>query len=113
MMFAHNSFVLKNCNQPENSLTLTGFEPTPTCTAGEYFTIMINRLCDFILQVVEKSSVQADVISELKRLLTAEYRGASGIVYTTTIKEATDLTNLLRAQGCKVRWLRSSPVRHE
>ena len=38
IMFAHNSLALKNYNHSENNFLLTGFEPTPKCTAGDRST---------------------------------------------------------------------------
>ncbi|KAF2368527.1 DNA helicase ATP-dependent RecQ type [Trinorchestia longiramus] len=53
-------------------------------------------------EVREKNAVAKESIEEVVKLLQGRYKGQSGIIYATTIKETLDLVTELRALGLKV-----------
>jgi hypothetical protein len=55
--------------------------------------------------------VVKDSVQEIAELLQTRYRGQSGIIYTTTIKETLDLVADLRALGLKVCFSCSNAMR--
>lgn len=53
-------------------------------------------------KILAKPSSQSDCLDILEKLLKYRYKNETGIIYTNTIKECTDLTEGLRKRGLKV-----------